>query len=168
MYSNFKVSEWMRLNLYGEYNRPNDFENGELITRTNTLQDYNATFYYGNNSVNVGYFFGPYYGSFLQNPYMSFNLFFLEKVGLRGSVQYIDDGFNEGMLMNTRVDYRIFEKLYLRSFFQRDNIRDQSLWNMMAQYEFFGGSNIYLVINLIGDQLQQTNRYFKVSYQFDF
>lgn len=166
--ANLKVAEWARVNLFGEYNRPNDFENGQLITRTNTLQDYNATFFYGNNSVNVGYFFGPYYGSFLQNPYMSFNLFFFEKVGLRGSVQYIDDGFSEGMLMNTRVDYRIFDKLYIRSFFQRDNIRDLSLWNMMAQYEFFGGSNIYLVINLIGDKLQQTNRYFKVSYQFDF
>ncbi len=168
-YSNVSVSEWMRFNQYIEYNRPNDFdENGQLITRTNILQDYNATFYYGNNSVNIGYYFGPYYGSYLRNPYMSFNLFFFEKVGLRGSVQYIDDGFNEGMLMNTRVDYRIYDKLYLRSFFQRDNIRDLSLCNMMAQYEFFGGSNIYLVINLIGDDLQQTNRYFKVSYQFDF
>lgn len=163
-----KVADWVRVNLFGEYNRPNDFENGMLVTRTNTLQDYNATFYYGNNSVNVGYFFGPYYGSYLQNPYMSFNLFFFEKVGLRGSVQYIDDGFSEGLLMNTRVDYRIFDKLYLRSFFQRDNISDNSLWNMMAQYEFFGGSSVYLVMNLIGNKLQQTNRYFKVSYQFDF
>ena len=167
--TNVKASEWLRLYQYFEYNRPNDYdENGQLITRTNTLQEYGVSLFFGTNYFNVGYFFGPYYGSFLANPYMNFNVFFFEKVGFRGGVQYIDDGYNKGMIMNTRLDYKVFDKLYLRSFFQRDNISDQSLWNLLAQYEFFGGSNIYLVINLIGDHLQQTNRYFKVSYQFDF
>jgi hypothetical protein len=38
----------------------------------------------------------------------------------------------------------------------------------MLQYEFFGGSNVYLVFNVDGDRLQYTRRYFKVSYEFNF
>jgi hypothetical protein len=60
------------------------------------------------------------------------------------------------------------DKLYLRTFFQKDTYGHRALWNTMIQYEFFGGSNVYLVLNLDGDRLQYTRRYFKVGYEFNF
>lgn len=60
------------------------------------------------------------------------------------------------------------DKLFLRAYYQRDTFRKRALLNTMLQYEFFGGSSVYLVLNLDGDRLEYTRRYFKVSYEFNF
>ena len=57
------------------------------------------------------------------------------------------------------------ERLYLRSFVQKDNYRKQGLWNTLLQYEFFAGSNVYLVLNQIGEHFEQTGQFFKVGYE---
>jgi len=167
--TNYKVAEWLRFNQYFEYNRPNDFdENGTLITRTNTAQEYNASIFLGTNYLNIGYFFGPYFGSFIKNPYASGNIFLFEKLALSASISFFDFANEKRTILNTRMDYRILPQLYLRSFFQRDNFNKQALWNTILQYEFFAGSSVYLVFNLNGDRLQNTRKYFKVGYDFAF
>lgn len=167
--TNYKVAEWLRFNQYFEYNRPNDFdENGELITRTNTAQEYNAGIFLGTNYLNLGYFFGPYFGSFIKNPYASGNVFLFDKLALSASINFVTIGSEKRTIFNSRLDWKVINKLYLRSYFQRDNLTKRALWNSILQYEFFAGSNVYLVINLNGNKLQNTAKYFKVGYEFTF
>lgn len=167
--TNYKVAEWLRFNQFFEYNRPNDFDqDGNLVTRTNTAQEYNASIFLGTNYINVGYYFGPYFGSFIKNPYASGNIFLFNKLALSASISFYDFAGEKRTLLNTRMDYRILPQLYLRSLFQRDNFSRQALWNSILQYEFFAGSSVYLVFNLNGDKLQNTRKYFKVGYDFAF
>jgi hypothetical protein len=67
-----------------------------------------------------------------------------------------------------KLDYRIMDKLFLRSYFQKDTYGKRALWNTLLQYEFFAGSNAYLVLNLEGPKLQNTRRVFKLGYEFNF
>ncbi|MBK8981209.1 MAG: hypothetical protein IPM38_02545 [Ignavibacteria bacterium] len=165
--SNFKVAEWLRFGQYIEYNRPNDFNsNDELITRYNLGQEYNASFFIGTNFINAGYFFGPYFGDFIKNPYLSGNVFLFERLALSASVNFIDLSEEKRTIINTSMNFKVIDKLYLKSYFQRDNYSKQALWNSILQYEFFAGSNVYFVINLNGDRLQNTRRYFKIGYEF--
>ncbi|MBS1518457.1 MAG: hypothetical protein JSS91_10265 [Bacteroidetes bacterium] len=167
--SNYKVAQWLRFNQYLEYNRPNDFDsNGELITRKNLGQEYTASFFLGTNYISAGYFFGPYFGDFIKNPYLSGNVFLFERLALSASVNFIDVAEVKRTILNTSMNLKIIDKLYLKSYFQRDNYTRQALWNSILQYEFFAGSNVYLVINLNGDKLQNTRRYFKIGYEVGF
>ncbi len=59
-------------------------------------------------------------------------------------------------------------KLFLRSYFQRDNLSQQALWNSILQYEFFAGSSAYIVVNMNGENLQYIAKYFKIGYDFAF
>jgi len=167
--TNYKINEWLRFNQYFEYNRPNDFnENGEVITRDNMAQEYNANFYLGNNFISTGYFFGPYFGSFIKNPYISGNVFLFDRLSLSASLNYIDLFDVKRTIFNSRLDWQVINKLYIRSYFQKDTYTKQALWNSIFQYEFFAGSNVYFVINLNGNKLQNTAKYFKVGYEFTF
>lgn len=167
--TNYKVTEWLRFNQYFEYNRPNDFDrNGELITRQNMAQEYTANIFIGTNFLSFGYFFGPYFGSFIKNPYLSGNVFLFDKLALSASLNYVDLVDSKRTIINTRLDWKVINKLYLRSYFQRDNYSKLALWNSILQYEFFAGSNVYLVLNLNGEKLQNTAKYFKVGYEVNF
>lgn len=167
--TNYKVAEWLRFNQYFEFNRPNDFnQNGELITRENMAQEYSASFFFGTNFLNLGYYFGPYFGSFIKNPYINGNIFLFDKLALSASLTYVDIDNIKRTIVNTRLDFKPFNRVFLRSYFQRDNLTKQALWNSILQYEFFAGSNIYLVLNMNGDRLQYVGKYFKVGYEFIF
>ncbi len=131
-------------------------------------QEYTANFFLGNNFLSVGYFFGPYFGSFIKNPYLSGNVFLFDKLALSASLSYYDLVDTKRTIINTRLDWKVMNKLFLRSYFQRDNYSKQALWNSILQYEFFAGSNVYLVLNLNGDKLQNTAKYFKVGYEINF
>lgn len=169
MGTNFKVAEWLRFNQYFEYNRPNGInENGELITFINTAQSYNANFYLGPNFVSLGYYFGPYFGAFYENPSISGNVFLFERLALNASINFYNEAGEKRTIINTGLNWRVMPKLFLRSYFQRDNFTDQALWNSILQYEFFAGSNIYMVINMNGDQLQYVAKNFKIGYDFAF
>ncbi|MDQ3021936.1 MAG: hypothetical protein M3R36_15385 [Bacteroidota bacterium] len=167
--SNYKVSEFLRFDQYFEYNIPNGFnDNGELITYTNTAQSYNASFFLGTNYLNLGYYFGPYFGSFIENPSVSGNVFLFERLALSATLNFVNIGDLKRTILNTRLDWKVINKLYLRSYFQRDNLTQQALWNSILQYEFFAGSSAYLVVNMNGDRLQNVGKYFKVGYDFTF
>ncbi len=162
-----KATGWMSFNHYAEYNRPNDIsESGEVVAYDNIIQDHSVKFLVGSNALNVGCFFGSYFGSHVTNPYISADLFFFDALGVNLSYSYRRLFDIKQSVLNVRLDYRIIKDLYLRTFYQRDTYSRQSLLNAMIQYEFFAGSNAYIVLNLDGDRLQYTRRYFKISYEF--
>jgi len=166
---NFKLNALIRINSSFSINRPNDYDmNGNLIKRENMGQEYTVNFIFGNNGGYVGYFFGPYFGSFIKNPYMGLNFILFDKFSVNASVNYLDYFDVKQTIINTRFDYKVFDKFYIRSFFQRDTYNKQSLLNTLFQYEFFAGSNVYFVLNLSGDRLEKTSRYFKIGYEFNF
>jgi hypothetical protein len=166
---NLKLNGELSYSLYMEYNMPDDYNsNGDIITRKNFLQEHYIQYLLGNNSIYAGYFFGNYFGSYLRNPYFGFNIIFFDNLAFNTNVNFISNSGIDRTILNTRMDYRLAKKLYLRAFYQKDTYSKKGLLNAMLQYEFFAGSNIYLVINLDGDKLQYTRRYFKIGYDFNF
>ena len=183
-YVNYKVNDWLSVNHYFEYNRPDELKKDTtIVTRTNFLQDHNVKFIYGNHTLSIGYNFGPYYGSFLQNPYGDLSLSFFSRMGLLLSYvgQHTED-FDQ-KIYRIKLNYRIIDKLYLRSFFQKKIVDDNSpngvsritSWNSLLQYEFFAGSNVYFVLNLQKDPgqndsklFENSGQYFKFAYELNF
>ncbi|MBL7993995.1 hypothetical protein JNM05_01365 [bacterium] len=183
-YVNYKVNDWLSANHYFEYNRPDDeTSDTTIVTRTNFLQDHSVKFIYGNHTLSVGYNFGPYYGAFLQNPYGELSLSLFSSMGLLLSYvgQHTED-FDQ-KIYRIKLNYRVMDKLYLRSFFQKRVVDDNSpngisrvtSWNSLLQYEFFAGSNVYVVLNLQKDPGLNDNRlfensgqYFKFAYEMNF
>lgn len=173
---NYKVFGWLGLSHYFSYDRPDDFdESGNVITRDNLLTEHSVKFLFGSNSVSAGFYGGKYFGKTLYNPYATLDLAFFNKLRLVTNFNYISEGDIKRTIYSTKLDYRILSKLYLRTYFQYQQVKQgenspvkQALWNTMMQYEFFGGSSVYLVLNLYGDRLQYTGRYFKIAYEFNF
>lgn len=165
----YKVNGWLNISHYLSYDRPNDFDaNNEKITYDNVLGETFAKVLFGSNSVSAGFYGGKYFGSTLYNPYANIDLSFFGRLRLIGSYNYREFADVKQSIYSVKLDFKVFDKLYLRSYFQKDTYGKRALWNTMVQYEFFGGSNVYLVLNLDGDRLQYTRRYFKVSYEFNF
>ncbi|MGH2574508.1 MAG: hypothetical protein ACRDFC_02290 [Ignavibacteria bacterium] len=165
----YKATGWLSFFHYFEINRPNDFdENNNVVVRKNFLQEHNFKILFGNNAVFAGYFFGPYFGTYLKNPYAELDLIFFDRISLKLNYNYRELFDIKQSIYSIKLDYKIMDKLYLRSFFQKDTYNRLALWNSLLQYEFFGGSSVYLVMNLEGDKLQYTRRYFKVGYEFNF
>lgn len=166
---NVKIIGPLSYGVYFEYNHPNDYDSdGNLIKRNNYLNDNFLKYVFGNNAVYAGYTHGPYLGTYVKNPYFGFNYFLLDMIALNADVNFYRMFGEDRTIINTRADYRAFKKLYLRAFFQKDTFTKNALLNAMVQYEFFAGSNIYLVLNLVGDNLQSTSRYSKIGYEFNF
>jgi hypothetical protein len=166
---NYNVNGWLNLSHYFELNYPNDLdENSGVIIRKNFLQQHDIKFLIGANSISFGYFFGTYFGTYLRNPYASLDLNLIRNLRVTTSLNYRDFFDIKQTIFRIKLDWRIIDKLYLRSFFQQDTYRRVALWNSLLQYEFFAGSNIYLVLNLQGNKLQNTQRVFKVGYEFNF
>ena len=163
-----KITGYLNFSTYIEYNKPEDHDNeGNIITRKNFLQEYYLQYIFGNNSLYGGYFFGTYFGSNISNPYLGFNLNLFNKLSINTSLNYISLFDSDRTIINARMDYKIMKKLFIRAFYQKDTYSKASLLNAMLQYEFFAGSNIYLVLNLDGNNLQFTRRYFKFGYDFN-
>jgi hypothetical protein len=91
----------------------------------------------------------------------------LDRISLQFTYHYREVQNIKQTIFSTKLNWRIFPKLFLRSFFQEDTYNNMALWNTLIQYEFFAGSNIYFVINLEGEKLQNTVRYFKIGYDFN-
>jgi hypothetical protein len=170
----YQATGWLSLYHNLQYDKPNDFDvNNNLIRHENILFETNFKVVFGDHSYTLGYFGGKYFGGTLVNPYSNLSLTFFGR--LRASLNYTYRGESyddkddiKQTIYSAKIDYKVMDKLYLRTFFQKDTYGHRALWNTMIQYEFFGGSNVYLVLNLDGDRLQYTRRYFKVGYEFNF
>lgn len=166
---NVRINNMLYVNNYVEYNRPNDYDNnGNLITRTNLNHEIFVNLLLGSNTVNFGYYYGTYFGSYIKNPYANFSFIFFDRLGFRGGISYVDFFDIKQTIYNLRLDYRILDKLFFRGYYGRNTNTKQALLNTMIQYEFFAGSNLYFVLNLEGEKLDYTRRYFKVGYEFSF
>lgn len=166
---NYRVNGWLSASSYFELNYPNDHDaNGNLISRKNFLQEHFIKFLVGPNSLTFDYFFGTYFGSYVRNPSVSLSLNLINNLSVSGAWIYRELFDIKQTIYRIKLDWRIMDKLYLRSFFQKDTYRNTALWNSLLQYEFFAGSNAYLVLNLQGNKLQNTQRVFKVGYEFNF
>ncbi|RPI18851.1 MAG: hypothetical protein EHM58_03715 [Ignavibacteriae bacterium] len=165
----YKIFGWLSLYHGFEYNRPNDYdENKNLIRHTNILFDNNVKVIFGPNAFFLGYYGGDYFGTALKNPYAELDLSLTERLSLNLTLNYLEQGDVKQTIYRAKLDYKVMDRLYLRSFFQKDNYRNLALWNTLIQYEFFAGSNAYFVINLEGPKLQNTRRFFKIGYEFNF
>ena len=166
----YKVTGWLSFFHSLNFDRPNDRDgNGSIITQNNILTEHNFKVVFGNNSFSAGFYGGRYFGDKLLNPYASVDLAFFGKFRLGANFNYIKQGDNfDQSIYNIKLDYKVMDKLFLRAYYQRDTHNKRALLNTMLQYEFFGGSSVYLVLNLDGDRLEYTRRYFKVSYEFNF
>jgi hypothetical protein len=171
IYMNFytKITGTLSFNGYTEYNQPNDFDEfGNITKRNNYINEFSLRYLTGNNAFFAGYMFGPYYTTYIKNPYFGGNIILGDKIALNGSVNFYDMYDIKRTIINARMDFRILKQFYLRSFFRKDTYSQNALLNTMLQYEFFAGSNIYLVMNLEGKKLQYVRRYFKIGYEFNF
>ncbi|MBL7129015.1 MAG: hypothetical protein ISS16_08525 [Ignavibacteria bacterium] len=166
---NTKIIGPLNFSTYLEYNRPDDYdENDNVIKRSNLLQEYSFRYLFGSNSVNAGYFFGTYYGSYINNPYIGLSFILFDRLSFDTDINFLEFFGESGTIINARFDYQVLKKLYLRAFYQKDTYSEDALLNAMVQYEFFAGSNVYFVLNLEGEKLHYTRRYFKISYEFNF
>lgn len=165
----YKVTGWLTFFHSLNFDRPNDHDaQGNIITRDNILTEHNFKVVFGNNSFSAGFYGGRYFGDKLLNPYASIDLAFFGKVRLGANYTYRELPDIKQSIYNIKLDYKVMDKLFLRAYYQRDTYNKRALLNTMLQYEFFGGSSVYLVLNLDGDRLEYTRRYFKVSYEFNF
>jgi hypothetical protein len=165
----YRVNGWLNVSHNFELNYPNDFdENGNIITRKNFLQEHYAKVLIGANSIYAGYYFGTYFGSFVKNPYMGISLKPMERLSASFTLNYRNFFDIKQTIYRIKVDYRIIDKMFLRTYFQKDTYGKKALWNTLLQYEFFAGSNAYIVLNLEGEKLRNTRRVFKLGYEFNF
>ena len=165
----YKANGWLSFYHSLEYDHPNDYdENKNLIIWDNILTENNFKILLGSNSFSAGFYGGKYFGSNLTNPYISFDLSPLPRLRLTMNYNYRQFADVKQSIYNIKLDYKILDKLFFRAYFQKDTYGKRALLNTLLQYEFFGGSSVYLVLNLEGDKLQYTRRYFKVSYEFNF
>ncbi|RPI17257.1 MAG: hypothetical protein EHM58_10040 [Ignavibacteriae bacterium] len=165
----YKLNDMISVDHYYEINRPNDYDvNGNMIRRSNYDLVNNIKFLIGSSALNIGYEFGKYYDSFIKHPYVNLDLVLFDMISLRLAYDY-NRVFNiKQSIFSAKLDWRVIPQLYIRSYYQQDTHNRRALWNSMVQYEFFAGSSIYLVMNLQGEKLQNTGRYFKVGYEFNF
>jgi hypothetical protein len=165
---NYKLTDILSFYHYVEYNRPDDYDvNGSLIKRNNFDFNNNIKVLLGPNAITFGYECGPYFGGFIEHPYASADMVFFDRINLQLVYHYRDMQDIKQNIYRIKLNYQILPKLYLRSFFQEDTFNKMALWNTLLQYEFFAGSNVYLVFNLEGEKLQNTIRYFKIGYNFN-
>jgi hypothetical protein len=106
--------------------------------------------------------------SYLKNPYLNLDLSFFDRLNFNITYVYRNISDIRQHIIRAKMDFKVLDKLFQRSYFQKDTYNKLALWNTMLQYEFFAGSNVYLVMNLEGEKLQNTRRYFKVGYEFNF
>lgn len=165
----YKFNDMISIDHYVEYNRPNDYDELQnLIRRNNYDINNNVKFLIGNSALNIGYEFGQYYTSFIKHPYANMDLVLFEMINMQFSYNYYQVFDRKQSIFSAKLNWRVMPKLYLRSYFQQDTYNHLALWNSMVQYEFFAGSSVYLVLNLQGEKLQNTGRYFKAGYEFNF
>jgi hypothetical protein len=159
------VLEFLNLSNRVEVNFPEEGTPGGVITHRNILQDHNAKFILGSQALTVGYNFGPYFGTYLKNPYINARIILWDRLAWNITLNHRAYANVKQTIARLKLDARIIDGLYFRSFIQKDNFRRQGQWNTLLQYEFFAGSNVYLVLNNEGERFENTGKYFKVGYE---
>ncbi len=148
-----------------EVNRPEEQTPQGIITHKNTLQDHSAKLILGAQAITLGYNFGPYYGTYLKNPYANARIILWERFAWDITLNRLSYANVRQTIVRLKLDVRVMDRLYFRSFVQKDDYRKLGLWNTLLQYEFFAGSNVYLVLNQVGEHFEQSGQFFKMGYE---
>jgi hypothetical protein len=148
-----------------EVNRPEEPTATGVITHRNMLQDHSAKLILGAQAITFGYNFGPYFGAYLKNPYANARFILWDQLACDISLNHRSYADVRQTIVRVKLDVRVLERLYLRSFVQKDDYRKLGLWNTLLQYEFFAGSSVYLVLNQVGERFEQSGQFFKVGYE---
>jgi hypothetical protein len=148
-----------------EVNRPEEPTAAGVITHRNMLQDHSAKLILGAQAITFGYNFGPYFGTYLKNPYANARIILWDRLACDLSLNHRSYAGVRQTIVRVKLDVRLLERLYLRSFVQKDDYRKLGLWNTLLQYEFFAGSSVYLVLNQVGERFEQSGQFFKVGYE---
>lgn len=164
----YRLSDIISLTHYLEYNRPSDTDpNGNVFRRNNYDVMNQLKVLLGRSAFYISYEFGPYFGSHISHTSTNLDLVLFDRINMTFSYDYHTVFQVKQSIFSVNLNWRIIPKLFLRSYFQQDTYNQLALWNSLLQYEFFAGSNIYLVMNLTGSKLQNTGRYFKIGYDFN-
>ena len=151
-----------------EVNRPDEETPAGIVKRHNFLQDHSAKVVLGPQAFTVGYNFGPYFGSYLKAPYAEVKVIFWDRLGWDFTLSRRSYADVHQTIARVKVDVRLMDRLYFRSFSQKDDYERLGLWNSLLQYEFFSGSNVYLVLNQEGERFEKSGKFFKVGYEVNF
>ena len=151
-----------------EVNRPDEGTPAGIVKRHNFLQDHSAKVVLGPQAFTVGYNFGPYFGSYLKAPYAEVKVIFWDRLGWDFTLSRRSYADVRQTIARIKVDVRLMDRLYFRSFAQKDDYERLGLWNSLLQYEFFSGSNVYLVLNQEGERFEKSGKFFKVGYEVNF
>jgi hypothetical protein len=150
-----------------ETNRPNDLHDNEIVTRKNFLQYHSIRFILGPQAITFGYTAGPYFGTTLSNPWFNALVILWDRLAWDVTLNHRTFAGVRQTIVRAKVDVRLIDRLYFRSFIQRDSFTRQGLWNSLLQYEFFAGSNVYLVFDQEGERFERSGKTFKVGYEID-
>ena len=162
------VLEHLSLSHRLEINRPDENSSAGVVTRHNVLQDHSAKVILGPQAFTVGYNFGPYFGSYLKNPYANARIILWDRLAWDITLNHRSYANVRQTIVRVKVDMRLIDQLYFRSFVQRDSYSRLGLWNSLLQYEFFAGSNVYFVLNQEGERFENSGESFKVGYEVNF
>ncbi|MCM8807908.1 MAG: hypothetical protein NC926_08230 [Candidatus Omnitrophica bacterium] len=121
------------------------------------------------HSIEFSTQFGPYYGDYLNYFSLNYELLIFKKI--KGEINYaiseIDEEEDKRILF--RFTYHPLKKIFFKVFFQKSTISNRKDINFLFQYEFFAGSNLYLVYNHKNLKGEIKNIFMtKLSYEFNF
>lgn len=162
------ATEFLNLTHSVEFNSPDEETDAGVVSRRNVLQNHSAKWILGAHAITFGYNFGPYFGSYLKNPYINARLIAWDRLAWDITVTHRSYADVSQTIMRVKLDFRVIDHLYFRSFIQKDDYTGRGLWNSLLQYEFFAGSNVYLVLNQEGERFEQSGKFFKVGYEMNF
>jgi hypothetical protein len=69
------------------------------------------------------------------------------KLYCEGGAGFVKEGASEDQRVYLQGSYSPIDRVYLRFFSQRSTLSDKTDLNLMFQYEFFAGSNVFVVLN---------------------
>ncbi len=168
LFASNQVLEFLNVSHRFELNRPDDFTPTGIVERRNVLQDHSAKVLVGPHAFTIGYNFGSYFGTYLKNPYANMRIIFWDRLAWDVTLNNRSYAEVRQTIIRVKMDVRLLERLYFRSFVQKDNYFKRGLWNTLLQYEFFAGSSVYLVLNQEGERFQNSGKFFKVGYEVNF
>lgn len=115
------------------------------------------------------YIWGENYGNNLRFLNLCGNFSICGKLYCEGGAGFVEEGPSEDQRVYLMGSYSPMERVYLRFFSQRSTLSDRTDLNLMFQYEFFAGSNIFVVINrTVRSGQVSTPVMLKVAYELRF
>lgn len=99
------------------------------------------------STLYLEYIWGENYGNNLSFLNLCGNFSLSGKLYCEGGAGFVKEGASEDQRVYLQGSYSPIDRVYLRFFSQRSTLSDKTDLNLMFQYEFFAGSNVFVVLN---------------------